>query len=128
MDEEKITFDLSEYLEIAWRRKWLIIFPFILVLPVAISLCFLLPKAYKASTTILIIPQNVPDEFVRSTVTMNPSDYLNVISQQIMSRTRLEKIIHEFSLLLENLNLEPYYYAVIFLDSITVFVKKRIFF
>jgi len=45
-----------------------------------------------------VIPQNVPDAFVKSTVTMNPSEYLNVISQEIMSRTRLEKVIDELSL------------------------------
>ena len=98
MLEENKSFSILDYLEIAWRRKWLIISPFFVVIPVAIALCFLLPKIYKASTTILVIPQNIPDSFIRSTVTMNPSEYLNVISQQIMSRTRLKKVINEFAL------------------------------
>ena len=80
------------------RRKWLIIIPIFIVMPIAIALCFLLPKVYKATTTILVIPQKVPDSFIKSTVTMNPSDYLNVLSQQIMSRTRLEKVINELSI------------------------------
>ena len=98
--EEK-TFSIVDYLEIAWRRKWFIIIPLLVVMPITIALCFLLPKIYRASTTILVIPQNVPDSFVKSTVTMNPSEYLNVLSQEIMSRTRLEKIIHELSLFQE---------------------------
>jgi polysaccharide chain length determinant protein (PEP-CTERM system associated) len=89
---------ITDYLEIALRRKWSIILPFFIVMPVAIALCFMLPKVYKATTTILVIPQKVPDAFVKSTVTMNPSDYLNVLSQQIMSRTRLEQVINELSL------------------------------
>jgi len=98
MIEEEKSFSIVEYLEIAWRRKWFIITPFFLVIPIAVVLCFTLPKIYKASTTILVIPQNIPNDLVRSTVTMNPSEYLNVLSQEIMSRTRLEKIIHELSL------------------------------
>ena len=98
MIEEVKALTIIDYLEIAWRRKWLIIIPFLLILPVAIALCLVLPKIYKASTTVLVIPQKVPDSFIKSTVTMNPSEYLNVISQEIMSRTRLEKIINELSL------------------------------
>jgi polysaccharide chain length determinant protein (PEP-CTERM system associated) len=97
MEEEK-TLTIIDYLEIAWRRKWLIIIPFLVIMPVAIAYCLKLPKIYKASTTVLVIPQKVPDSFIKSTVTMNPSEYLNVISQEIMSRTRLEKIIDELSL------------------------------
>ena len=98
MPLQNTNLNITDYLEIILRRKWSIILPFFIVMPVAIALCFLLPKVYKATTTILVIPQKVPDAFVKSTVTMNPSDYLNVISQQIMSRTRLEQVINELSL------------------------------
>ena len=59
------------------------------------------------STTILVIPQEVPYDYIRSTVTMNPSEYLNVITQEIMSRTRLEKIINELSLFPKTINNHP---------------------
>ena len=98
MVEEEKSISVIDYLEIAWRRRWYIIIPFIVVMTITFTLCVMLPKIYKASTTILIIPQGVPDSFVKSTVTMNPSAYLNVISQEIMSRTHLEKVINELSL------------------------------
>ncbi|MCK5254895.1 MAG: lipopolysaccharide biosynthesis protein, partial [Deltaproteobacteria bacterium] len=98
MIEEEKSISIVDYLEIIWRRRWYAIIPFLVVIPITIVLCLILPKIYKASTTILVIPQNVPDAFVKSTVTMNPSEYLNVISQEIMSRTRLEQIIKELSL------------------------------
>jgi len=56
------------------------------------------PRIYRASTNILIIPQRVPARFVEPTVTENLSDRLNAIQQQILSRTRLERIIQEFNL------------------------------
>ncbi len=98
MLEEQSTISIIDYLDVALRRKWFIIIPFLTVLLISVTLCFVLPKKYKATTTILVIPQNVPDAFVKSTVTMNPSEYLNILYQEIMSRTRLEKVIKELSL------------------------------
>jgi uncharacterized protein involved in exopolysaccharide biosynthesis len=56
------------------------------------------PRIYRASTSILIIPQRVPARFVEHTVTASLSERLNMILQQILSRTRLERIIQEFNL------------------------------
>ena len=97
MPDEKQKFSLIHYIEIAWRRKWFLLTPLFVGIPTAIFLCFFLPKIYKATTTILVVPQNVPDEFIKSTVTMNPSEYLTVISQEILSRTRLEQVIKQMS-------------------------------
>jgi polysaccharide chain length determinant protein (PEP-CTERM system associated) len=57
-----------------------------------------LPNRYRAHTTILIVPQRIPQEYVRSTVTTRIEDRLRMISQQILSRTRLEQILQEFNL------------------------------
>ncbi len=56
------------------------------------------PRVYRASMAILIIPQRVPEDFVRPTVTADLHERLNMISQQILSRTRLERTIEEFNL------------------------------
>lgn len=97
MPENTATLTIYDYIEIALRHKFLIIIPILIILPLSIALSYVLPKAYKAQTTILVIPQNVPDHFIESTVTMNPSEYLNVISQEILSRTHLEKVIQRIS-------------------------------
>jgi polysaccharide chain length determinant protein (PEP-CTERM system associated) len=57
-----------------------------------------LPNVYRASTNVMIIPQRVPEEFVQSTVTNPLAERLDMISQQILSRTQLERIIQEFNL------------------------------
>ena len=56
------------------------------------------PREYKATTLILVTPQKVPEQFVKSTITSNIEERLQSISQEIMSRTRLEQIISEFKL------------------------------
>jgi uncharacterized protein involved in exopolysaccharide biosynthesis len=56
------------------------------------------PRFYRATTTILIIPQRVPERFVMPTITADLGERLSTIQQQILSRTRLERIIQEFNL------------------------------
>src|ERR1043165_1977814 len=56
------------------------------------------PRIYRASTSVMIVPQRVPEHMVPSTVTEELPDRLNRISQIILSRTRLERIIEELDL------------------------------
>lgn len=90
------TFD--EYLEILRRRIWYIIIPFVLVVAGASIYAITAPREYKASTLVLVSPQRVPEDFVRATVTSGVEERLQSIAQEVMSRTRLEKIITELRL------------------------------
>jgi polysaccharide chain length determinant protein (PEP-CTERM system associated) len=92
------TFDLREYQYIVLRRKYWIIVPFLLTVLLGLGYLMLAPKAYEAETLILVQPQKVPEEYVRSIVSSSIEDRLRTISQQVTSRTNLEKIIHEFNL------------------------------
>jgi polysaccharide chain length determinant protein (PEP-CTERM system associated) len=60
-----------------------------------------LPNQYRSDTLILVVPQRVPESYVRSTVTARIEDRLHSITQQILSRTRLERIIQDFNLYAE---------------------------
>jgi uncharacterized protein involved in exopolysaccharide biosynthesis len=53
---------------------------------------------YRSDTLILVVPQRVPENVVRSTVTAKLSERLQSISPQILSRTKLETIIRDFNL------------------------------
>jgi len=94
---EKI-FDIENYLKIGLRRKWYIIIPFVLCVIISFGVYKYLPKEYKASTVILVRAPQVPEGYVRPTLTEPVTERLNVISQEILSRTRLERIIKEFNL------------------------------
>ena len=58
----------------------------------------LLPDHYKASTTILVDPQKVPEKYVSPTVSSDPAQRLTTITQQVLSSTRLQQIIDEMDL------------------------------
>ena len=63
-----------------------------------IYLAVTLPKIYQAETLILVEPQRVPDNFVRSIVPIDLSQQISTIKEMIMSRTNLLKIIEKFNL------------------------------
>ena len=98
MIKKKEALKPEQILETIVRRRWFIIIPFCLAMVVGIYLCFSLPKVYEASTLILIQPQKVPTDYVRSVVSTDIESRISTISQQIMSRTNIEKIIREFEL------------------------------
>jgi polysaccharide chain length determinant protein (PEP-CTERM system associated) len=81
-----------------WRRKWYVAIPTLVVVAITIPVVLSLPSLYQATTLIMVEPQKVPEEFVRATVTVPIQDRLKTISQQVLSRTRLERVIDEFSL------------------------------
>ena len=92
------TLDIKDYLQIALRRKWYFIVPFVLISIAAIAYALYAPNIYRASTLILVEPQKVPSSYVKATVTEDIESQLRTITEQIMSRSYLEKIINEFDL------------------------------
>jgi polysaccharide chain length determinant protein (PEP-CTERM system associated) len=57
-----------------------------------------LPKMYEASTLILVQPQRVPEKIVQPVVDIDSEHRISTISQQIMSRSNLERVIERFKL------------------------------
>jgi polysaccharide chain length determinant protein (PEP-CTERM system associated) len=88
----------SDVLSLLRRWRWLIIPGPILGLAVAWGVSLRMPDRYRSETVILVVPQRVPESFVRSTVTTLIEDRLRTMGQEILSRTRLEKIIGDFQL------------------------------
>ena len=92
------TLDITKYIDMAIRRKWWIIIPFLLSLLGGLTYALKAPKIYEAETLILVQPQRVPQEYVRSVVSTSVEDRLRTITQQVTSRTNLEKIIKQYNL------------------------------
>ena len=91
-------YSVETLLEIARRRKWLILVPAVLIAAGSAAVIHNLPNVYRSETLILVVPQRVPESYVKSTVTARIEDRLQAISQQILSRTRLEQVVNDFNL------------------------------
>ena len=91
-------FEIEKYKEIALRRRWWFIIPFLLTILIGTGGSLKLPKVYQAGTLILVQRQRVPSSYVQEIVSIDLEDRIRTITQQITSRTNLEKIIKEFNL------------------------------
>ncbi len=89
---------ILEYWHILLYYKGWILFTTLMLTLVATVIIALLPDSYRATTTILVDPQKIPERYVVPTVNSNPADRLNTLSQEVLSFTRLERIIGEFGL------------------------------
>ena len=92
---------------IAWRNKWIIASAVSVLTTAAILMSLRLPDLYRSETMILVVPQRVPESYVRSTVTTRIEDRLRSISQEILSRSRLEQIIDDFGLFADQMATKP---------------------
>jgi succinoglycan biosynthesis transport protein ExoP len=99
--------DVRDYLEVLGRRKWLIVFSFLFVLFGAIAFIVVVPSQYKSTTTILIIPQKISENYVQSTVSIGVEGRLATIQQQVASRTVLTKVMEELGLFPEGRKKSP---------------------
>jgi polysaccharide chain length determinant protein (PEP-CTERM system associated) len=88
----------DEILSQIWRIRGRLLAGAIVGAAVGLGLSFTQPDQYRSETRILVVPQRVPESYIRSTVTAKLEDRLKSISQQILSRSRLEQTLDEFDL------------------------------
>ena len=89
---------LRDYWTIAKRRKWSLILPAVGVFLLSGVIALLLTPLFESTSTILIEEQEVPRDFVVSTVTGFAEQRVQTINQRIMSTPKLLEIIERFGL------------------------------
>jgi len=88
----------EEYWAIALRRRWWILLSLFLTWAPVWGMSWLLPATYRSEAMILVEQQKVPDHYVVPNVTTNLQERLQSMTQQILSRTRLQTTIERFHL------------------------------
>ncbi len=96
MEESRKT--IFDQVAVFAHRKWLFIVPLIIGTVAGLAVSVELPEKFSSTTLIVVEEQQVPEEYVTPSDKTPFSQRLNVISQQILSRTRLDKIIKEYGL------------------------------
>lgn len=92
------TLPLEHYARLIYHRKWLVLSVFVVVTGGTFFYAQSLPNIYQSETVIMVDPQKVPESYVKSTVTGDLRNRLGTLSQQILSATRLQKIIDTLNL------------------------------
>lgn len=91
----------ADIVQIGWSHKWLILIPWVVVSVGVALYARSLPDRYVSESLLQIIAQRVPQNLIRSTITTSIEERLPVITQQIMTRTRLERIVQDLGLYAE---------------------------
>jgi polysaccharide biosynthesis transport protein len=89
---------LGDYWAVLARRRWWILLPSFLAWGMVWAASWTLPSVYKSESLILVEQQKVPDQYVVPNVTTNLQDRLQAMTEQILSRTRLQSTIDRFHL------------------------------
>jgi len=90
---------LEQVRNIIFYRKWVVIITSIVTIPILLFIGFKIPPRYRVSTTILVIPQKVSANYVTPIVPL--SSRLRTITQEIMSRNRILRLMTELGMVKE---------------------------
>jgi polysaccharide biosynthesis transport protein len=94
--------------DLAIRRKWLILLCVILGASIGGVLVWLKVDLYRSETVILVEQQKITEKYVPSVVGGSTAERVSTITQQVLSRTHLRKIIDEFQLYPKEINQNGY--------------------
>lgn len=89
---------LDEYIAGFKRRRKPIMYTALAIFVIALLAALLWPPTYKASATILIEEQEIPDDMVRSTITSYANQQIEVIRQRVLTLTNIMEMVRKFQL------------------------------
>ena len=92
------TYSPEEIVRILLRRWWVVLVTLGLGSAVGVDVSKRLPDKFRSETLIMLIPQRISDAYVKAQVTTRIEDRLNSLEDQILSRSRLERIIVDLDL------------------------------
>lgn len=88
----------QDYWAVAVRRRWYLMGPFFLCGLLGFAVAQVWPFLYRSEALILVEQQRVPEQYVTPNVITTLQHRLDSMTQQILSRTRLQRLIEDFGL------------------------------
>ncbi|HEX7128358.1 MAG TPA: XrtA system polysaccharide chain length determinant [Thermodesulfobacteriota bacterium] len=98
METIRQAFGMAEIRALIARRWWLFLIPFLVIVLGSALVAWWLPDVYRAETVILVDPAKIPERYIAPISNIEVKDRLTTLSQQVMSRTRLEQVIRTLGL------------------------------
>jgi succinoglycan biosynthesis transport protein ExoP len=99
--------DVEDYIDIVRRHKGWIFGPFLFTLVATVVGVYLYPDSYTSVGVIKIVPQQVAQNMVQTTINSEMSDQIIAMEQSILSRSVLTSIINTFGLYPKEKTREP---------------------
>jgi succinoglycan biosynthesis transport protein ExoP len=98
LQETSEPLDFTEIKGIVRRRRWQFLVPFFCGWALVWGMSWLIPSTYRSGTLILVEQPSVPEKYVVSNIDSDIQQQLDSITEQILSRTRLLRVIDHLGL------------------------------
>jgi polysaccharide chain length determinant protein (PEP-CTERM system associated) len=95
---EERPFDPLDYLSVVRRRRWWLIVPIVLCVAGGLLVGLILPREYRSEAEIGIAAPTLSADLLRGVSSLDSSERQRAISQQLLSRTVLERVVREENL------------------------------
>ena len=111
-----------DFINVAVRRKWLIMAVLVFSGAVAFAVCLVWPKSFRSSTIILVESQKVPETYVKGVVSGTIQERLSSVRQVVLSRPLLSQVAAEVGLVPDlDKGADP-----LVLDAVVVQMRKNV--
>src|SRR5580700_1314491 len=101
LEQSGAPIEFSEIKGMVRRRRWQFLLPFFFGWLLVWGASWVIPSTYRSGTLILVEQPSVPEKYVVSNIDIDIQHQLDSITQQILSRTRLLRIIENLGLYAE---------------------------
>jgi polysaccharide biosynthesis transport protein len=101
LEQSGAPIEFSEIKGMVRRRRWQFLVPFFCGWLLVWGASWVIPSTYRSGTLILVEQPSVPEKYVVSNIDIDIQHQLDSITQQILSRTRLLRIIDNLGLYAE---------------------------
>ena len=98
----------KDFIDIAIRRKWIIISCILFGLVSGGWGAWFKKDIYRSNTVILVEQQKIPEKYVPSVIGGSAAERVSTITQQVLSRSNLQKVIDEFQLSSDTIKRQGY--------------------
>lgn len=95
-------FSVQDFLFAMWRRKILLVLVGLLVLIVGLAMVSRIPVVYRSSGLILVEQQEIPTQWVNSTVVSIADERIQAIGQRVLTTENLWRIAEKFDMFAES--------------------------
>ncbi len=95
---EELRTNLDTFWRLVVRRRWPLLSTACTIMLGTVGVSLLLPNQYLSGATIIVEQQQVPERYVTPTSTSDLSSALQAMEQDVLSSTRLLRIIDDFGL------------------------------
>ena len=90
--------DIEDFIDILRRHKGWIFGPFLLTLVASVVGVYLWPDSYESVAVVKVVPQQVPQNMVQSSITNDLADRINSMATTVLNRNVLTLIINNLGL------------------------------